>query len=346
MPLFTRDSWRAYYEGKHVLITGASEGVGLELAKKLAPFGVRLSLLARTESKLRAAAAACAALLPPAAAGDAGRWVAVVPADVTDEAAVQAAVDNAVAAVGRPVDILFCCAGAAECGACSWERLACPGIISSCCRRSTVPNASNVAAANPQPHPLGPHPPIPPVFTSYPGYFHTSSTAAHRRMMDLNYMGVVHAVRAVLPGMVARRSGHLCSVASTLSLMGAIGYTAYAPSKFAVRGLMESLRNEVGRCRGPRGEWWGRGTGDEKRSGREAGRRRSQPVLLQTVVDGWPTSSQSHNQFCPAAPGHRGARLHLLPARHGHAGVRARGAEQGAGAGVGWGWGEGGAVLF
>lgn len=26
---------------------------------------------------------------------------------------------------------------------------------------------------------------------------------------------------------------------------GAIGYCAYAPSKYAVRGLMESLRNEV-----------------------------------------------------------------------------------------------------
>jgi NAD(P)-dependent dehydrogenase (short-subunit alcohol dehydrogenase family) len=33
-------------------------------------------------------------------------------------------------------------------------------------------------------------------------------------------MGVVHAVRAVLPSMIARRSGHLVSVASTLSLMG------------------------------------------------------------------------------------------------------------------------------
>ena len=41
-------------------------------------------------------------------------------------------------------------------------------------------------------------------------------------MMDLNYMGVVHAVRAVLPGMVARRGGHLIAVASTLSLMGAL----------------------------------------------------------------------------------------------------------------------------
>jgi hypothetical protein len=33
-------------------------------------------------------------------------------------------------------------------------------------------------------------------------------------------MGVVHAVRAVLPSMIARRSGHLVAVASTLSLMG------------------------------------------------------------------------------------------------------------------------------
>jgi NAD(P)-dependent dehydrogenase (short-subunit alcohol dehydrogenase family) len=39
-------------------------------------------------------------------------------------------------------------------------------------------------------------------------------------MMDLNYMGVVHAVRAVLPGMLRRKEGHLVAVASTLSLMG------------------------------------------------------------------------------------------------------------------------------
>ena len=54
------------------------------------------------------------------------------------------------------------------------------------------------------------------------GYFHDYDAAAFRRMMDLNYMGVVHAVRAVLPGMVARRGGHLIAVASTLSLMGAL----------------------------------------------------------------------------------------------------------------------------
>ena len=125
------DAWKAYYKGRHVLITGASEGVGLELARMLVPAGARVSLLARTEAKLRAAEAAC--LEAARAAGvdvgesdkgsgsgnggsrDHPRVTCVVPADVTDERAVAAAVFEAEAALGE-VDVLLCCAGAAECG--------------------------------------------------------------------------------------------------------------------------------------------------------------------------------------------------------------------------------------
>jgi len=117
MVFWSSNWWHAYYAGKHVLITGASEGVGLELAKMLSSTGARVSLLARTPSKLRAAEAACLERLGPEASSDPGRWVAVAPADVTDERAVYAAVADAEAAIGRPADVLLCCAGAAECGA-------------------------------------------------------------------------------------------------------------------------------------------------------------------------------------------------------------------------------------
>eukprot|EP00879_Flechtneria_rotunda_P022800 GHRR01024080.1.p1 GENE.GHRR01024080.1~~GHRR01024080.1.p1 ORF type:complete len:117 (+),score=21.68 GHRR01024080.1:703-1053(+) len=65
------------------------------------------------------------------------------------------------------------------------------------------------------------------------------------RQMQLNYLGSLHAAKAVYAGMVSRNSGHICFVASTMALMGLVGYSAYAPSKFAVRGLAECLRNEV-----------------------------------------------------------------------------------------------------
>src|SRR6266545_3381231 len=41
-----------------------------------------------------------------------------------------------------------------------------------------------------------------------------------QRMFDLNVMGVVHASRAVLGGMMARRSGRIVAVASTAGLKG------------------------------------------------------------------------------------------------------------------------------
>ena len=59
--------------------------------------------------------------------------------------------------------------------------------------------------------------------------------------MELNYLGVLHAVRAVLPAMVDRGHGHLVLISSLSGLMGVFGYGAYTPTKFAIRGLGEAL---------------------------------------------------------------------------------------------------------
>ena len=50
---------------------------------------------------------------------------------------------------------------------------------------------------------------------------------------------------AVIDGMRQRRRGHLCFVSSTAGLLGVYGYTAYSPTKFALRALAEALRSEV-----------------------------------------------------------------------------------------------------
>jgi 3-dehydrosphinganine reductase len=101
-------------------------------------------------------------------------------------------------------------------------------------------------------------------------------------MMQLNYMGTVHVLKAALPGLVQRGEGHVVLVASVMAVIGAhqtlqwqdsgwwvgmmrhvlqvahptccsfldvsagfTGYASYAPSKWAVRGLCDCLRNEV-----------------------------------------------------------------------------------------------------
>lgn len=41
------------------------------------------------------------------------------------------------------------------------------------------------------------------------------------------------------------KNGRIVMVSSTLGLMGMIGYTQYSPTKFALRGLAECLRQEL-----------------------------------------------------------------------------------------------------
>src|SRR6185312_2285512 len=48
--------------------------------------------------------------------------------------------------------------------------------------------------------------------------FGRSDAALFQRMMDVNFMGVVHATQAVLPGMLERRRGRIIAVASTAGL--------------------------------------------------------------------------------------------------------------------------------
>jgi NAD(P)-dependent dehydrogenase (short-subunit alcohol dehydrogenase family) len=75
--------------------------------------------------------------------------------------------------------------------------------------------------------------------------FAKSDAALFRRMMDVNFMGVVHAVHAVLPAMKARRHGRIVAVASTAGLKGYAYVTAYSAAKHAVVGMVRSLALEL-----------------------------------------------------------------------------------------------------
>jgi 3-hydroxybutyrate dehydrogenase len=75
--------------------------------------------------------------------------------------------------------------------------------------------------------------------------FAKSDAALFRRMIDVNLMGVVHAVQAVLPAMKARRCGRIVAIASTAGLKGYAYVSAYSAAKHAVVGLVRSLALEL-----------------------------------------------------------------------------------------------------
>jgi short-subunit dehydrogenase len=66
-----------------------------------------------------------------------------------------------------------------------------------------------------------------------------------RRLMEVNYLGVVNGIAAVLPGMVARRSGQIVINASVAGYRGLPLAGAYGASKAALISLAESLRIEL-----------------------------------------------------------------------------------------------------
>src|SRR5262249_45582426 len=68
--------------------------------------------------------------------------------------------------------------------------------------------------------------------------FAKSDDALFARMMDVNFMGVVRAVRAALPGMKGRPYGRVVAIASTAGLKGYSYVSAYSAAKHAVVGLV------------------------------------------------------------------------------------------------------------
>ncbi|HEY5131531.1 MAG TPA: SDR family oxidoreductase [Bradyrhizobium sp.] len=79
--------------------------------------------------------------------------------------------------------------------------------------------------------------------------FGKSDAALFRRMMDVNFMGVVHSVQAVLPAMKDRPYGRIVAVASTAGLKGYAYVSAYTAAKHAVVGLVRSLALELASTR-------------------------------------------------------------------------------------------------
>ena len=78
-----------------------------------------------------------------------------------------------------------------------------------------------------------------------PGYFDDISLETFEQTMRVNYFGSLYCVKAVLPAMKTAQRGKIVFISSGAGLIGLFGYSAYSPSKFALRGLAESLRGEL-----------------------------------------------------------------------------------------------------
>eukprot|EP00877_Chromochloris_zofingiensis_P011902 jgi/Chrzof1/6966/Cz02g05230.t1 len=189
---------RHTFAGKHVLITGGSEGVGLALAKLLTQQKARVSLIARTLNKLEAAKVR---VLEAAGLEPHDNSVFIHTADVTQQQQVFRDCPTPTSNQKLPL-------------------------------AANEPSVSVHYFANA-------------VSTLLAGYFHDLDAAKFGAQMQLNYMGTVYAIKAVYGSMIQRNQGHICIISSTMGLLGFIGYAAYSPTKFALRGLAECLRNEL-----------------------------------------------------------------------------------------------------
>jgi 3-dehydrosphinganine reductase len=174
-------------DGRLVLITGGSSGIGKALACKYAAMGASVVIVARTESKLEQALEE----IEEAAKNSTTQSFAYLCCDVTNKKNVELVMDELIDLHGCP-DTIINCHGAA-----------------------------------------------------YPGYFLEQDHSIFEKTMALNYMGNVNVIKTIAPQMAARGSGEIVIVASAAAVVSFIGYTSYSPSKFALRGLSDALRNEL-----------------------------------------------------------------------------------------------------
>jgi NAD(P)-dependent dehydrogenase (short-subunit alcohol dehydrogenase family) len=79
----------------------------------------------------------------------------------------------------------------------------------------------------------------------YAGFFEEITPDDFRAQIETNLFGPLNVTRAVLPVMRAQRAGQVVTISSTAGLIGQEFCTAYAASKFALEGWMESLTPEV-----------------------------------------------------------------------------------------------------
>jgi NAD(P)-dependent dehydrogenase (short-subunit alcohol dehydrogenase family)/predicted transcriptional regulator len=171
-------------QGRVVLVSGGSRGLGFALARALGREGARVAICGRDADTLERARRELAA---------AGADVVALRADVSDPAQVERLVRDVGERLG-PVDVL-------------------------------VNNAGTMTV----------------------GPIETMTLEDFQEAMQTNFWAAVHATLAVLPGMRARGRGRIVNITSIGGKVSVPHLLPYNASKFALVGLSEGLRAELGR---------------------------------------------------------------------------------------------------
>jgi NAD(P)-dependent dehydrogenase (short-subunit alcohol dehydrogenase family) len=82
-----------------------------------------------------------------------------------------------------------------------------------------------------------------------PGAAQDLPLGAYRRIMDVNYWGMVYGSLFFLPHLLQRPEANLVNVASNAGIIAYPRLAPYSASKFAIRGFSESLRMELRKTR-------------------------------------------------------------------------------------------------
>lgn len=77
------------------------------------------------------------------------------------------------------------------------------------------------------------------------GAIDTFTGAEMQTLMNVNFMGTYHCVRAALPTMRKQQGGHFILLSSVAGKLGAPLLTGYCASKWAIRGFSSALRSEL-----------------------------------------------------------------------------------------------------
>jgi 3-dehydrosphinganine reductase len=79
---------------------------------------------------------------------------------------------------------------------------------------------------------------------SFPNYTEKLTFKDFEFHMKTNYFGQLNPILSILPHYIEKKSGYIINMSSVAGYIGLMGYAAYTPTKFAIVGLSEVLRNE------------------------------------------------------------------------------------------------------
>ncbi len=169
-------------QSKVALITGASRGIGLAIARSLAGLGAKVALCARDPKRLEAAAAGLK---------QTGASVVAIPADIRRANEIESLVRETEQSLG-PIEIL-------------------------------VNNAG----------------------IGYFAPFQEASEANWDSVLDTNLKAVFLLSKAVAPGMMQRRGGHIINIGSLSGKSAFAGGAIYCASKWGLLGLTQCMAEDL-----------------------------------------------------------------------------------------------------